>query len=132
MNRRSSFPRWHSIGRHAPVRLETFRSRPPTSDSSISGKERGQPFPRVSIISPKYRADKAVRSFLHQPCARIGLPFLLLANQAGLPHHATMASDGAIPDPLLPVATSAFATTHWSVVLAAREPDAPQAVEALE
>src|SRR5207248_5248098 len=33
-----------------------------TNDSSISRKERGQPCPRVSIISPKYRADKAVRA----------------------------------------------------------------------
>ena len=43
-----------------------------------------------------------------------------------------MASSGVTRDPLLPDAASAFATTHWSVVLAARETDAPQAVEALE
>ncbi len=43
-----------------------------------------------------------------------------------------MASSGVTPDPLLPEATSTFATTHWSVVLAAREPDAPQAAVALE
>jgi len=43
-----------------------------------------------------------------------------------------MASSGVTPDPLLPDAASAFATTHWSVVLAAREPDAPQAAVALE
>jgi RNA polymerase sigma-70 factor (ECF subfamily) len=31
-----------------------------------------------------------------------------------------------------PVVAAAFATTHWSVVLAAREADSPQAAEALE
>jgi len=37
-----------------------------------------------------------------------------------------MASSGVTPDPLLPDASSAFATTHWSVILAAREPDASE------
>ena len=43
-----------------------------------------------------------------------------------------MPSSGVTPDPLLRVAASTFATTHWSVVLAAREMDAPQAAAALE
>jgi hypothetical protein len=64
--------------------------------------------------------------------ARTGLPFLLLANQAGLLHDSTMASSGVTPDALLPGAASAFATPHWSMGLAARGPDARQAAEALE
>ena len=38
-----------------------------------------------------------------------------------------MASSGVTPNRPSAVAASAFATTHWSVVLAAREPDALQA-----
>lgn len=43
-----------------------------------------------------------------------------------------MAASGVTPAPLSPIATSTFATTHWSVVLAAGHDSSPQAGEALE
>jgi RNA polymerase sigma factor (sigma-70 family) len=43
-----------------------------------------------------------------------------------------MDSNRVTPDPHLQVACSTFATTHWSVVLTARESEAPQAEAALE
>ena len=53
----------------------TVGVRPDAVGSSISRTERGQPCPRGSIISPQYRADKAVRApsrisrgdVLHEP-----------------------------------------------------------------
>jgi RNA polymerase sigma-70 factor (ECF subfamily) len=57
---------------------------------------------------------------------------LVLANLRRHVHCPSMDASGFTPGPLPPGTASAFATIHWSVVLAAREPKAPQAVEALE
>jgi hypothetical protein len=60
------------------------------------------------------------------------LAFVLMVNRAGHLHDPTMTSSGVPPEPLPAIATSAFATTHWSVVLAAGDSSAPGAKEALE
>src|SRR5436190_7550063 len=98
--------------------------------------EPGQPCTTMSACLNNFakivRATSCPRSFLNQPCARTGLPFLLLANQAGPLQHPTMASSGVTPDPLLPDATSVFTMTHWSVVVSAGDVFTEQAPMALE
>lgn len=65
-------------------------------------------------------------------CQSWDLPFVLLVNGAGFLHDPAMTSGGVTPDPLPTIATSAFATTHWSVVLAAKGEDSTLGMEALE
>lgn len=60
------------------------------------------------------------------------LPLLLLVNWARLLHYCKMVQSPVAPDLISPITTSAFATTHWSVVMAAKGGDSTLGMEALE